>query len=127
MSKVIVLDWGIFIHRAIFASVNNPNVPSTFTCMAMILGCLKRIGIEPDDTVIVAVDYLRSWRREFEDSYKADRATKRKESPIDFKEQYRQFNELLEQLISATSWHFIKIEHLETDEILRKVKDDMTY
>ena len=118
MSRVIVLDWGIFIHTAIFASKFNPEIPSTYTCLNMILSCLKHIGVEPDDTVIVAVDFLRSWRREFEDSYKADRAQKREDSGINFKEHYQRFNELLDVLQEATSWHFIKIEHLEADDIM---------
>lgn len=116
--RVIVLDFGVFMHTAIFASKANPEIPSTYTCMNMILSCLKRIGIEPDDIVIVAVDFLRSWRKEFEDSYKADRAQKREDSGIDFKEHYDRFNELLEQLSEATSWHLVKIAHLEADDIM---------
>lgn len=119
--KVIVLDWGIFLHRAIFSTLNNPEIPSTYTCLSMILGCLSRIGVDPDDIVIAAMDFLRSWRRDLESSYKADRAKKREESPIDFKEQYRRFDQLVNQLIEATSWHFIKIEHLEADDIMAVV------
>jgi hypothetical protein len=119
--KVIVLDWGIFLHRAIFSTLNNPEIPSTYTCLSMILGCLSKIGVDPDDIVIAAMDFLRSWRRELEDSYKADRAKKREESPIDFKEQYHRFDQLVNQLIEATSWHFIKVEHLEADDIMAVV------
>ena len=118
MNRVIVLDWGVFLHTAIFASKFNPQIPSTFTCLNMILSALRHIGIEPDDTVIVAVDFLRSWRREFEDSYKANRAQMREDSGINFKEHYERFNELLDTLEAATSWHFIKIPHLEADDIM---------
>lgn len=118
MNRVIVLDWGIFIHTAIFASKFNPEIPSTYTCLNMILSCLKHIGIEPEDTVIVAVDFLRSWRKQLEDSYKADRAQKREDSGINFKDHYQRFNDLLDLLQEATSWHFIKIEHLEADDIM---------
>jgi hypothetical protein len=117
-AKVIVLDFGVFMHRAIFSTVNNPGIPATYTCLSMILGCLSRIGIDPDDTIIVAMDFLRSWRRELEDSYKADRAKKREDSSIDFKEQYRLFDDLVRQLDEATSWHFIRGEHLEADDIM---------
>lgn len=118
MNKVIVLDWGIFLHRSIWATLNNPNVPSTYTCLNMIFGCLKRIGIEEDDTVLVAVDFLKSWRKQYEEGYKADRKQKKDESPIDWKYQYGLMNDLLLDLEEATNWHVIKLEHIEADDIM---------
>jgi len=121
MNKIIVLDWGIFLHRAVFASVNNPNVPSTYTALSMILGNLKRIGVETEDQIIVAVDARHSWRKDYEAEYKGDRKKKRAESPIDWKYHYKKFDELLETLEITTNWHIIKIDHLEADDIMAVV------
>ena len=116
--KVIVVDWMIFLHRAVYSSAPNPDGYPPYTCMTMILGCLKKIGVDPDDIVIVAVDSRGSWRKEFEDAYKGDRAQKRKESPIDWNRWYAKFDELIEQLKEATNWHFVKIDHVEADDIM---------
>lgn len=118
MDKIIVLDWGIFLHRAVFASVNNPDIPTTYTAMSMILGNLKRIGVNPEDTIIVAVDARHSWRKDYEFDYKGDRKKKREGSPIDWKYHYQKFDELLETLEITTNWHIIKIDHLEADDIM---------
>lgn len=118
MSKVIVLDWGIFLHRAVHSSVNNPGVPATYTCMNMIFGNLFRIGVEPDDKIIIAVDGRNSWRKDYESEYKGDRKQKKKESRIDWDRQYPLFDNLLEQLEIATPWQIIKIHRLEADDIM---------
>lgn len=118
MNKIIVLDFGIFQHRAIFATLNNPTIPATYTCMSMIIGNLARIGIDETDTVIVACDHLKSWRKDLEESYKANRAQKRAESPIDWHEEYRKMDELLDTLDISTNWHIIKLPHLEADDIM---------
>jgi len=118
MSKVIVCDWGILSHRAIFATAHNPGVPATYTCLSMMIGNLKRIGVTPDDTIIVAVDSRGSWRKEYEKEYKGDRAKKRKESNIDWTKEYSQMEWLLQKLEEATKFHIIKIDHLEADDIM---------
>jgi hypothetical protein len=109
--KIIVVDHGIFLHRAIFSLKNNPSVPATYTYLSMLLGNLKRIGVEKEDKIIIAVDFLKSWRREYETEYKANRPKQREDSGLDFKYWYGQFNELLETLEIATSWFIIKYPH----------------
>lgn len=117
-SKIIVIDWGIFSHRAIFASVRNPGVPSTYTCLSMVLGCLKRVGVDKQDKVIIAIDARNSWRKDFETSYKGDRSQKRKESPIDWDKEYKQMNWLLEKLNQATNFNQILLPRTEADGIM---------
>jgi len=117
-SKVIVIDWGIFLHRSIFASKKNTAVPPTFTAMSMILGNLKKIGVNKEDIVIVAVDFLKSWRKEIIEEYKANRKQIREDSGIDFPYWYKKFNELLEEIDIGTNWHIIQIPHLEADDIM---------
>ena len=127
MSKVIVLDWGIYSHRAIFATVNNPKIPATYTCLSMILGNLKRIGVDPDDKIIVAVDSRGSWRKQLEKDYKGDRKQKRKESPIDWDSEYRKMGELLNTLDSATDWNIVKIDHCLVGNTVIKTKGKDKY
>lgn len=117
-NKVVVLDWGIFIHKAIFALPNNPTIPATFTCVNMMISSLYRVGLDPDDIVIVAVDGRNSWRKDFEKAYKGDRKAKREASGIDFNYWYEEFNKLHERLNRGLDWHFIKIDRLEADDIM---------
>ena len=116
-SKVIVLDWGILSHRSIFAAVKNPGVPSTYTCLSSIIGNLKRIGIDKEDKVIVAVDARNSWRKDFEKDYKGDRAEKRKESPIDWNKEYQNMDWLLDKLNESTKFSIVKLPRTEADDV----------
>lgn len=118
MSKVIILDWSIFVHRSIFALQYNPSGYPTYTAMQMIFASLKRIGVQKDDLIIIACDFLRSWRKQLEEEYKANRQQKRQDSGLDWNKWFRKFDELLEELDIATNWHTIRIPHIEADDIM---------
>lgn len=117
MSKIIFIDWGIFMFRAIFSSLNNPQVPSTYTCLNMILSCLKKIGVEPEDKIIIAVD-SKSWRKDYSKEYKSNRKETREKYPINWEEEWKKFDWLLEQLDKATDFSIIKEYGLEADDIM---------
>lgn len=118
--KVIYVDWLLFVHRAIFAWVHRKNVPAPYTCMTMILSCLKKVGVAPDDIVIVAIDSPKgSWRREIDPAYKANRKAKRdSRTDIPWKQMWSDFRELLENLKTSTPFHFIEIEKFEADDLI---------
>jgi 5'-3' exonuclease len=84
----------------------------------MMISSLYRLDVDPDDTIIVAVDGRHSWRKDFETEYKGDRKAKREASGIDFDHWYHQFNILHEELNAGLDWHFIKIDRLEADDIM---------
>lgn len=108
----------MYIHKSIFATVNNPNIPSTYTCLNMMISNLKKIGVEPDDRIIVAVDYGHSWRKDVDSSYKANRKEAREKSPINWTEEYQKFNDLLSKINQATDWNVIAINGLEADDVM---------
>lgn len=116
-SKIIICDFGILSHRSIFSTVRNSTVPATYVCLSSIIGCLKRIGVNKEDKVIIAIDARNSWRKDYEISYKADRSQKRKESPIDWDKEYKNINWLLEKLDLATNFHNILLPRCEADDI----------
>jgi len=119
MNKVIILDYGIFLHRSIFSWINTRQVPPTYTCMNMIMSCLKRIGVNKEDKIIVAVDSpLGSWRKKYDKFYKANRKEKRQSYNVNWEELYSQFDNLLERLNISTDWNIIKIDYLEADDIM---------
>lgn len=115
--KVIILDWGIFLHRAIFAWRNNKEIPATYTCMNMIVSNLRKIGVSPFDKIIVACDYGRSWRKEYEEKYKSNRkAYRESHEDINWKEMYASFNELIDKIDKGSSWHVVKHKSFEADD-----------
>ena len=117
-NKVIILDYGIFSHRAGYASVHNPNIPVPYTCFRMMLACLKRIGITPDDNIIVACDGRNIWRKQYSTEYKSGRKEQRQKSGINWDKLWKQFDGLLEDIEIATNWTPIKIKTIEADDIM---------
>jgi 5'-3' exonuclease len=119
MNKTIIIDGGLIMHRSIFAYMNNQQVPGTYTYLRMIIGYLKRIGIDSETKIIIAQDYGKSWRKDIDTSYKAQRKEKREEKQNAewWKERYGEFDDLFEKLDKAVSWHFVKIHRIEADDI----------
>ncbi len=117
--KVIVLDFSIFMFRAIYSWRNNKQVTPEYTALSMIASCLKKIGIEPQDQIIVACDYGRSWRKDVDKEYKANRKEAReKQTDIDWKNLFSRFNELIDKIQLGTSWHVVKEWHFEADDFM---------
>ena len=117
INKVIVIDWSVFLKMATNAS-GNCDLEPTFMAMTMILGNLKKIGLEPDDLVIIACDGRDNWRKKYLPETKGDR----KEIESKFQERfpgvYEKFDALLDKLDVATDWHIVKHDKLEADDWL---------
>lgn len=116
--KVIVLDFGIFSHRSIFAWRNNKKSSVEYTCLNMIIACLRRVGVEPMDEIIVACDGKGNWRKAVDSCYKANRKEFReKQTDIDWGVMYGRMNALLTKIDDGTDWQIIKLEKIEADDI----------
>jgi len=118
-SRVFVIDGGNIMHICIFAAMNNPTVPPTYTYLNMITGYINRLNITLEDKIIIAQDYGKSWRKGIDKEYKAQRKEFResKKPPEWWKEQYALFDKLFEKLEIAVNWYFIKIWAIEADDI----------
>jgi len=118
MKKLIIVDSGNIMHKAIFAFRNNSQVPPTYTYFRMIIGYLKKIGITLDDRVVIAEDF-GSWRKDIDKEYKAQRKAFRegKESADWWSEVYGEFNKFLPKLDQCLPWNFVKIYKMESDDI----------
>ena len=118
MDKVIVIDWSIFVFRSIFSWRNNKAVPPEYTCLNMLLASLRRIGLNPYDTVILACDGRGNWRKDYEKEYKATRKAFRESfTDINWENMFKKFDNLLEQLEVGTDFHQIKLDTIEADDI----------
>jgi len=118
-NKVIILDYGMFLHRAIFSWRNRKNIPMEYTLLSMIVSSLSKIGLEPYDIVIVAVDGRHSWRKDIEEEYKANRKAYRDSfDDINWQDMYKKSDILLDKINKGTDWHIIKENGLEADDIM---------
>ncbi len=118
MNKVIIIDFGIVVHKSIFAWPNNKDIPPTYIGMNMMLGWLYRLDLAPDDQIIIACDARNCWRKDFEEEYKGNRQQKRIDSGIPFDKFYAEFNSLKDRLNSGLNWSFIEVPRCEADDIM---------
>lgn len=117
--KVILLDFGHFQYSAIFAAQNTNGIPPTYIALKSMLTNLRNIEVNKNDIIIVAVDSKeKSWRKELEEAYKADRKEKRQKHDINWDKLYDKFKELVVDLDISTPFHFIKGYRLEADDII---------
>jgi len=116
--KIIVIDWSVFLNMATYASLKIASQQPTYLAMTMILGNLKKIGVDPCDEIIIACDHMGSWRKQYIPQAKEDRKELRKKSGIDWDSIYAKFNDLLEKVEKSTTWQVIKIPHIEADDIM---------
>ncbi len=130
MSKVILLDSGPLMFQSIFnyerqlmdATKRGDTrfiLPPTHTYFNKYLSALKKIGVDKDDLVIIALEG-KSWRKELYAPYKAQRQAQRDaHTLIDFDEQFSKFNKLHDQLEYSTNWHFVRLwDGAEADDII---------
>ena len=106
-NKIICIDWSAFLFMSAHASITN-GVQAPYLAMIMILGNLKKIGVNKEDIILVCCDYLKSWRKEYVPEYKANREEARKKSPVDFDTVFQEFNLLLDDVERGTNWNVIK-------------------
>lgn len=116
--RIIFIDFGLYMHKAIFATVNNPESYAPYTAMRMILGDLGKIKYYYHDLVIVAIDGRGNWRKDLDPQYKANRKELREKSEIDWNYWYEEFNNLIEQLKISTPFQYIKLDKCEADDII---------
>jgi hypothetical protein len=115
--KIVVVDWGCIMFTAIFAHKFTPQIPVTYTTLNMVLANLLKVGVNAEDTVIIACDKGKSWRKQYDSNYKADRKEKREKTDIDWNYMFEQMNNLLIELDISTNWHIIQIDNMEADDI----------
>ena len=125
MNKVIYIDWGMILHRAVHsrnASLQrqaNFVPPSTYTALAMVISNLKKVGVDKDDLVLICVDSRNNWRKQIDKNYKAGRKKQRESATrINWKKEFKSFDILLEQIERGSPFHVLKIPSFECDDII---------
>lgn len=118
--KTILIDYSLFVHRAIYGCYVRGEIKfAQYMCIKMIIGCLKKIEIHPEDIIILAIDSKKgNWRKDVDSNYKGNRKEKRSKVNVDWEHQYGLFAALLENLDASTPFHVLEIDRLEADDII---------
>ena len=128
-NKVIVIDTSTLWFPTVFSwerqiiQKNESNsdrfiMPPHAVYFNSLLSCLKKIGVEKDDVILLATEG-KSWRKSIAGYYKAQRADDReKHKLIDWDKQFNYLNKVNEALNEATNWHLIREWNSEADDVL---------
>jgi hypothetical protein len=129
MNKVILLDIAPFMFKAIFnyermikTKIESKSdmfiSPPHYVFFTMILSALKKIGVD-DNTLIIGALEGKSWRKNYDGNYKAQRQGDREEHKlIDWDKQFAIFNKLIETLNESTRIHMVREWNSEADDII---------
>lgn len=118
--KVIILDGGYLMHKAIFVTMTMPQMSPHFLYLRMIAGLLKQVKYEyKKDLVIIAHDAQDNWRKEYSLEYKANRQEEREsvKSKEWWEVTYKNFKDEIKRYDENLPFHFITIERIEADDI----------
>lgn len=120
MNKIVFIDFGIFMFRAIFSWRKNRDIIPTYTTLNMILSSLAKVGINKEDKVIIAVDSPEgSWRRDLDGQYKSNRKENRESyEDIDWEYLFVKFNNMISRLDLSTPFNIITLPKIEADDII---------
>ena len=125
MSKVVLVDMSVLAFKSIFnfelglkyRTGASFSCPASYTYVSSLTSCLKKIGINQDDTVILALDD-KSWRKNLCADYKANRQEAReKHTLIDWQKEFDAISRVNSQLDYATPFHLLRIPQCESDDI----------
>lgn len=118
-NKAILIDHGSFQFRAIFNYEKNRQIPPTYTYLRMLLSCLKKIGVDKEDIIILAIDSKHgSWRKNFDLNYKKGRKEARQKHNINWQQMWDMFNDLVIRLNIGSPFHAFELEQIEADDII---------
>lgn len=119
MNKLIVLDYGMYTFRSIFAWRNQKNIPVEYTCLRMIISHLQKIGIDPTDEIILACEGKDNWRKLHSKEYKANRKSMRESfEDIDWDLMYSKMNDLKDKIAKGFGAYVIEVENCEADDVM---------
>ena len=132
MGKIICIDSSTLFFPAVFSWErqtldkhkglhNRVILPPQYYYFNSMLSCLKKIGVEHDDMVIITLEG-KSWRKDYSATYKAQRAGDRaKHTLINWDKTFENLNNLNTALDQSTDWHFIREWKSESDDICAMV------
>jgi 5'-3' exonuclease len=121
-----LIDSSVLLHRAILgwsamkklqaegkmkkdAFIN----PSHYTYFQILIGLLKRVGVDKEDDVYLILDGRNSWRKTFFPAYKGQRREAREKNKfVDWEYHWKKVNEVIEQIDKATNFKIVFINKI---------------
>lgn len=138
--KIILVDWGYFLHTAVYSrnallrkkeQLENEGeyhqakklfiVPTTYTSMSMLIGALKKVGVnlDTDDKVIICCDSPNNWRKQYIKTYKGNREKLREQAKfVNWNKEFDAHEKLLEKIEIGTPFFVISVPTFESDDLI---------
>lgn len=141
MSKVILIDGSVLSFRSILnwaQLIRKKNegkiaksqfiLPSHYTYFSMIISVLKKVGVNKDDILILALDGRNSWRRAFFPEYKAQRKGERdKAEEVDWAEHWKKIDEINVKLHKYSHINVLRMDSVFNYEDLINSEEGMKF
>lgn len=139
--KIILIDNSVILNRAILAwsaqqkfkhegkikkdaFVNS----STYTYFQIMIGLLKRVGVDKDDKVLLICDGRNSFRKAFYEPYKGQRRALREANNfVNWMEHWDNINKVTQQIDKATNFNVIFINKIWNWLDLLQTEDGKKY
>jgi hypothetical protein len=124
-NKVVIVDMSVLAFKSIFnfelglkyRTGASFSCPASYTYVTSLISCLKKINLNQDDIVILALDD-KSWRKNLCADYKANRQEAReKHTLINWQKEFDAISRVNSQLDYATPFHLLRIPQCESDDI----------
>lgn len=114
MFRAILLKGGLLKRKAEGTLSQDTFIaPIKYTYFSILISTLKRIGVNEEDTIIIALDARNSWRKAFYQKYKAQRKDARdKQEFVNWDKAWVDIEEINNELELSTDWHFIKFDNV---------------
>jgi len=117
--KVLIFDISNLMMRCLYAQMPSPTEKKfSIFKQTFLTSFMKTIKDNNPEKVIAVLD-SESWRKEIYSDYKANRAAKREQSPVDFDVFFPVATKFFDDLASAfKNIQFIKLPRCEADDII---------
>lgn len=121
---MILVDFSNLMHRILFVSTMKTSshiLEYRGMFLHMLFNNLRNIKVTYGKTygdVILCIDAKRSWRKDFYEDYKAQRAKEREKNAIDFQEFYKLVEETLEVINAYFPFKVVQADRAEGDDVI---------
>lgn len=117
---IMVMDLSHVFFSALHAELNGKTAPDINLFRHIVWNIIRsqRVKWKEYDTLVIATDGHKYWRREYFPYYKAGRKQAREESELDWTAIFQIFDTIKQELVDFSPYHIIQIPEAEADDII---------
>lgn len=120
-SKIrLLVDLNHMFHRCVFSVIGEINESGGWNLLrhSLLSTLLASIGRHDADEVVVAVDSRKNWRKKVFPDYKAQRAAKKKDDPVDWDKAHSLYQKIVGEMRKHFPFKIMQQKYAEADDII---------